>query len=351
MTSITISRELAKEETMMRDTYCRTLIDLARENKEVVVLDADLMNSMGMVPFMDEYPERTFNCGVQEANMIGIAAGLSRTGKIPYAHSFGPFATRRCFDQVFMSGAYAQSNIRIVGSDPGVTAAYNGGTHMPFEDMGIMRNVPEMTVMEPTDNAMLEDMIRQLSHVHGMYYVRLLRRFATKIYEPGSGFTIGKAVALREGSDVSIIASGIMVAEALRAAELLAEKGVSARVLNMFTLKPIDKKAVIRCAEETGAIVTAENHNIINGLGSAVAEVLVENMPVPMERVGVQDLFGEVGPEDYLRKRFGLTPEDIVNKVEKVIQRKKSGSISNTQQGISNDQGKRAIKANRVPKG
>jgi transketolase len=306
---------------MMRDTYCRTLIDLARENPEIVALDADLMNSMGMVPFLKEYPERTFNCGVQEANMIGIAAGLSRTGKIPYAHSFGPFATRRCFDQVFMSGAYARSNVRIVGSDPGVTAAYNGGTHMPFEDMGIMRNVPEMTVMEPTDNAMLEDMIRQLSLVRGMYYVRLLRRFATRIYEPGSSFTIGKAVTLREGNDVSIIASGIMVAEALRAADQLAKRGISARVLNMFTWKPIDKDAVIQCAEETGAIVTAENHNIINGLGSAVAEVLVENMPVPMERVGVQDLFGEVGPEDYLRKRFGLTPEDIVSKADRVMQR------------------------------
>lgn len=322
MTNIRISQELAKEETMMRDTYCRTLIELARENKEIVVLDADLMNSMGMVPFMDEYPERTFNCGVQEANMMGIAAGLSRSGKIPYAHSFGPFATRRCFDQVFMSGAYAKSNIRIVGSDPGVTAAYNGGTHMPFEDMGIMRNVPEMTVMEPTDNAMLEDIIRQLSLVRGMYYVRLLRRFATKIYEPGSNFTIGRAVTLRDGGDVSIIASGIMVAEALRAAEILDGKGVSARVLNMFTLKPIDKEAVIQCAEETGAIVTAENHNIINGLGSAVAEVLAENAPAPLERVGVQDLFGEVGPEDYLRKRFGLTPEDIVSKVDRVIERK-----------------------------
>ncbi len=321
MTNITISQELTKETTMMRDTYCRTLIDLARENPEIVALDADLMNSMGMVPFLKEYPERTFNCGVQEANMIGIAAGLSRTGKIPYAHSFGPFATRRCFDQVFMSGAYARSNVRIVGSDPGVTAAYNGGTHMPFEDMGIMRNVPEMTVMEPTDNAMLEDMIRQLSLVRGMYYVRLLRRFATRIYEPGSSFTIGKAVTLREGNDVSIIASGIMVAEALRAADQLAKRGISARVLNMFTWKPIDKDAVIQCAEETGAIVTAENHNIINGLGSAVAEVLVENMPVPMERVGVQDLFGEVGPEDYLRKRFGLTPEDIVSKADRVMQR------------------------------
>ncbi|MHC4505369.1 MAG: transketolase family protein [Planctomycetota bacterium] len=313
----------AKETTMMRDVYCRTLIDLARDNPRIVVLDADLMNSMGMVPFMKEYPARTFNCGVQEANMMGIAAGLSRTGKIPYAHSFGPFATRRCYDQVFMSGAYARCNIRVIGSDPGVTAAYNGGTHMPFEDVGIMRNVPGMTVIEPTDNAMLEDMIRQLSRAYGMYYVRLLRRYAMKIYEPGTTFTIGKAVTLREGADVTIIASGIMVAVALQAAAQLAQQDVSARVLNMFTVKPIDREAVVQAATETGAIVTAENHSIINGLGSAVAEVLGETLPVPLERVGVQDQFGEVGPEDYLRKRFGLTPEDIVGKVNRAIERKR----------------------------
>lgn len=312
-----------KETTMMRDVYCRTLIDLARENPRIVVLDADLMNSMGMVPFMKEYPARTFNCGVQEANMMGIAAGLSRTGKIPYAHSFGPFATRRCYDQVFMSGAYARCNIRVVGSDPGVTAAYNGGTHMPFEDLGIMRNVPGMTVIEPTDNAMLEDTIRQLSRTHGMYYVRLLRRFAMKIYEPGTTFTIGKAVTLREGADVTIIASGIMVAVALQAAAQLAQQDVSARVLNMFTVKPIDREAIVQAATETGAIVTAENHNIINGLGSAVAEVLGETLPVPLERIGVQDQFGEVGPEDYLRKRFGLTPEDIVHRARQAMQRKR----------------------------
>ncbi|MHC4199567.1 MAG: transketolase family protein, partial [Planctomycetota bacterium] len=204
-----------------------------------------------------------------------------------------------------------------------VTAAYNGGTHMPFEDLGIMRNVPGMTVIEPTDNAMLEDIIRQLSRAHGMYYVRLLRRFAMKIYEPGTAFTIGKAVTLREGADVTIIASGIMVAVALQATAQLEQQDVSARVLNMFTVKPIDREAIVQAATETGAIVTAENHNIINGLGSAVAEVLGETLPVPLERVGVQDQFGEVGPEDYLRKRFGLTPEDIVGKVNRAIERKR----------------------------
>ena len=320
--SISFVNERTKATTMMRDIYCRTMLDLAEANPQIVVLDADLMNSMGMMPFLNAFPERTFNCGVQEANMMGVAAGLSVQGKIPYAHTFGPFATRRCFDQVFMSGAYAKANVRIIGSDPGVTAAYNGGTHMPLEDLGIMRNIPEMTIIEPVDNTMLADLLRQLSTRYGMFYIRLLRRHAVDVYAEGSTFEIGKAVKLRDGDAATIFASGIMVDVALNAADILEEKGVAVRVLNMFTLKPIDTEAIITCAKETGAIVTAENHNILNGLGSAVAEVLAEHSPTPMERIGVQDLFGEVGSEDYLRKRFELTEQDIVKKVEKVLKRK-----------------------------
>ena len=321
--TILLAKNNIKEEIEMRNAYCQTLIELAKKNDQILVLDADLMSSMGMIPFLKEFPERTFNCGVQEANMIGVAAGLSAIGKIPYAHTFGPFATRRCYDQVFLSGAYTKSNIRIIGSDPGITAAYNGGTHMPFEDMGIMRNIPEMTVLEPTDSIMLKDIIKQLAKLYGMFYIRLLRSNAIKIYKEGTTFKIGKATKLKNGKDVTIIANGIMVAEALNAAYMLEEKGISTRVLDMFTLKPIDKEEIIACAKETGAIVTVENHNIVNGLGSAVAEVLVENIPIPMERVGVKDLFGEVGPADYLKKRFELTANDIVKKVKKVLKRKK----------------------------
>ena len=320
--TILLTKTNVKEDIEMKDAYCQTLIELARENERIVVLDADLMSSMGMIPFLKKFPERSFNCGVQEADMIGIAAGLSITGKIPYAHTFGTFATRRCYDQVFMSGAYAKANVRIIGSDPGVTSAYNGGTHMPFEDMGIMRNIPEMTVLEPTDSVMLKDIIKQLVELYGMFYIRLLRKNAIKIYKKSTTFKIGKAVKLKDGTDVTIIANGIMVAEALNAAYMLEEKGVSSRVLDVFTLKPIDKAGIIKCAKETGAIVTAENHNIINGLGSAVAEVLVENIPTPMERVGVKDLFGEVGSVDYLKEKFELTANDIVKKVEKVLKRK-----------------------------
>jgi transketolase len=320
--SAVIAKNRVTDEIAMRDAYCKTLMELATRNKNIVALDADLAKSMGMVPFMKAFPERFIDVGVQEANMIGVAAGLSATGKIPFAHSFAPFASRRCFDQVFLSCGYAKLNVRIIGSDPGITAAFNGGTHMPFEDMGLMRNVPDITILEPVDAAMLKDLVAQTAERYGVFYIRLLRKNAVKIYEEGSTFEIGKGVQLKDGKDVTIIATGIMANESLKAAEILENEGISARVVNIFTLKPIDKEMIIKCAKETGAIVTAENHNIINGLGSAVAEVLVENELVPMERIGVKDMFGEVGPQDYLAKRFEMTSDDIAAKVKKVLARK-----------------------------
>lgn len=321
--SIKITFDNVKDTKAMRDVYCETLIELASSDNRIVALDADLMNSMGMVPFQKVYPERIFNCGVQEANMVGIAAGLSATGKVPFAHSFGPFATRRCFDQVFISAAYAKLNVRIIGSDPGITAQYNGGTHMPFEDMGIMRNIPSMTIIEPTDCVMLKDIIKQLANSYGVFYIRLLRKNPITIYEEGSAFEIGKAVELRDGCDVTLISSGILVSESLKAAHMLAAEGIKAKVVNMFTWKPVDTEMIIKCAKETGAVVTVENHNIINGLGSAVAEVLGENYPVPLERIGCRDMFGEVGPQEYLIERFEMTAGDIIKKVNKVMARKK----------------------------
>lgn len=310
------------EETAMRDAYCRTLMELASKDERVIALDADLMKSMGMAPFFKAFPDRTFDVGVQEANMIGVAAGLSATGKVPFAHSFAPFATRRCFDQIFLSCGYAKLNVRIIGSDPGITAAFNGGTHMPFEDMGILRNVPGITIMEPTDAVMLKSIVEQTLDLYGVFYIRLMRKNAIQIYEQGSTFEIGKAVKLKDGQDVTVFATGIMVNEALKASEMLEKDGISARIVNIFTLKPVDRETILRCAEETGAVVTAENHSIINGLGSAVAEVLCETRPVPLERIGVKDLFGEVGPQDYLLKRFEMTAEDICAAARKVINRK-----------------------------
>jgi transketolase len=310
------------EEVEMRKVYCETLIGLAENNRQVMVLDADVMACVNTKAFAERFPERSINCGIQEANMYGVAAGLSATGKIPYAQTFAPFCTRRACDQIFMSCAYAKLNVKIIGSDPGIIAALNGGTHMPFEDVGIMRTIPGMTVIEPTDTVMLRYMIAKIAEEYGTHYIRMARRIVTKIYEAGSSFEIGKAVQIRDGSDVTIIACGYCVAEAVKAAEILATRGVSARVIDMFTIKPIDRETVIKAAEETGAIVTAENHNIMGGLGSAVAEVLAENRPTPMERIGIEDVFGEVGPVDYLAERFGLTTGHIVKKTERALERK-----------------------------
>lgn len=317
-----LAHENIEETVAMRDAYVDTLIELAEADPRILAVDADLMLAMGIKRFAEKFPKQTINCGVQEANMYGISAGLSVMGFIPYAHTFACFASRRACDQIFVSCAYPHLNVRVIGSDPGITAALNGGTHMPFEDLGIMRGIPGMVVIEPTDSTMIRDIIRQTASRYGMFFIRLVRRSATKVYEEGSTFTIGKAVRLRDGNDVTIIAAGYCVAEALKAASHLAQEGISARVLDMFTIKPIDSEAVICAAVETGAIVTAENHNIYNGLGSAVAEVLVENYPVPLERIGARDQFGEVGPVTYLAERFGMNAAHIVEKVEQVLVRK-----------------------------
>jgi len=316
------AKDLQPEPKEIRKVFCETLIELANENKDIILMDADLMGAMGTKPFMAAHPDQTINCGIMEANMIGVAAGLSATGKIPFTHTFGPFATRRACDQIFMSGVYAKNNIKIIGSDPGITAQINGGTHMPFEDMGIMRGMPEMTVIEPTDAAMTAWAVKTLAKTYGVQYMRLVRKQCVKVYDEGTEFELGKAVRLRDGKDVTIIASGFCVAEAIKAADELEAQGISARVLDMFCWKPIDAEAICKAAAETGAIVTAENHNVINGLGSAVAEVLVKNQPVPMEMIGVQDQFGEVGPLDYLADRFQLTAPYIVEAAKKAVARK-----------------------------
>jgi len=311
-----------KSPLLMRDVYCETLINLALENENIVALDADLISSSGMKPFYSRFPDRAIQCGIAEANMIGIAAGLSAMGKIPFAHSFGCFATRRTCDQIMVSAAYAKQNVRIVGSDPGITAAYNGGTHMPFEDMGVLRSIPGITLIEPTDTVMLADILTQLTTVYGVYYLRMARKNTAAIYCEGSSFEIGHGNVLLDGGHVTIVASGIMVVEALKAAAVLRTDNITARVVDMFTWKPIDAGLVEECARDTGAIVTAENHNIIGGLGSAVAEALCATFPVPLEMVGVNDRFGQVGTEDFLREEYSLTAEHIVDAVRKVLTRK-----------------------------
>jgi transketolase len=256
--------------------------------------------------------------------MVGIAAGLSAVGKIPFAHSFGCFTSRRACDQIMISCAYSKLNVRLIGSDPGITAAHNGGTHMPFEDMGVLRSIPHITLMDVTDPVMLADLIAQLStdKYYGVYYLRFPRKNAKAIYAEGSTFEIGKGVTLRDGKDVTLVASGFLVAEALAAAETLAAEGISARVVDLFTWKPLDAELIAKCAAETGALVTAENHNITGGLFAAVSEAAARSRPVPIEPVGIEDEFGQVGGEDFLQKAYDLTAEHIVRAAKTAIKRK-----------------------------
>lgn len=306
----------------MREVYCQALIDAAKNDNRIVVVEADLMNCIKTGPFKKAYPDRFFNVGIAEANMVGVSAGLATCGKIPFCSSFGTFATRRCYDQIFISVAYSKQNVKIVGTDPGICAEINGGTHMPLEDMGIMRGIPQMLCVEPTDSAMLKALMPQIIDYKGATYIRLQRKKAETVYSEKDSFDLFKAKSIKEGKDATIIASGIMVSKAIEASEQLKDMGYDVGVVNTFTWKPIDEQAIIDCAKKSGAIVVAENHNIRNGLFSAVAEVVVNNCPVPMESVAVMDEFGEVGKMPYLSERFGLQTSNIVEKTLNVIKRK-----------------------------
>ena len=311
-----------KDSRACRDGLALTLDEMMAQDKSICYVDCDLMGCINTKRLREHYPDRAFEAGIAEGNAAGVSAGLAATGKKVFFHSFGTFSSRRCYDQIYMSAAYAGLTVHVLGSDAGVTAAFNGGTHMPFEDIAIMRSIPEITVVEPADAVAVREIVRMAKEAYGVWYIRLHRKTAPAIYEAGTTFEVGKANLLRDGKDVTIIAMGFCVAEALKAAELLEKEGIQARVLDMFCVKPLDETAVIRAAQETGAVVTAENHNVINGLGSAVADVLASSCWAPLEKVGVQDEFGEVGPVDYLQERFGLTAQAICEKAKKAIARK-----------------------------
>lgn len=311
----------------MDPRMCKTVLGetipvLAAEDPDVIYLDADLMSCIGTGKWAKEHPDRAVNCGIAEANMVGVACGLASAGFKPILHTFGPFASRRCYDQVFLSGGYAKNDITIIGTDPGVTATMNGGTHMPFEDVALYRALPGATVIDVTDPACLASALRQCVNRPGVKYIRVGRKQYARVYADGSQLPIGKAVTLRDGTDAVIFAAGIMVHEAMQAAKMLEEEGIQAAVVDMFTIKPLDADAVERWAGKTGAVVVAENHNRHGGLYSAVLEVLAERCPVPAACVAVEDEFGEVGPQDYLQERFGLTAGHIVNQVKAVLARK-----------------------------
>lgn len=308
----------------MRAVYCETLMALAHENENIMVLNADLESAHGLKPFSAAFPGRSLDVGVAEANMVGIAAGLSACGKLPVVHSFSTFATRRCYDQIALAVCYSGLNVKIVGSDPGVGAELNGGTHMGVEDVAIMRALPRMSVVEPADAAQLAAALPAIFAHDGPVYIRMLRKAVPPVSGKNSAFCLGRADRLRAGTDATVIASGRCVAESLRAAESLAEHGLSVEVINMHTIKPLDREAVLDAACRTGALVTAENHSIIGGLGSAVAETLAESHPTPLARVGIQDRFGEVGKTDDLLRVFGIAAQHIAEAVLKVLRLKES---------------------------
>ncbi len=316
--------EHKKDSRACRDGLALTLNEMMAEDKSICYVDCDLMGCINTKQLMKNYPDRAFEAGIAEANGAGVAAGLAATGKKVFYHSFGTFSSRRCYDQIYMSASYAGLSVRVLGSDAGVTAAFNGGTHMPLEDAAMYLSIPETTVLDPADYDQLASITRQLANVEGVSYTRFVRKGIIQVYGEGSEFEIGKGVVLHESENdvATIITSGIMVDESLKAYEALQAEGINVRVIDMFTWKPLDEELVIKAAKETGAIVTAENHNVTCGLGSVVANCLAKNCPTVQEFVGVQDLFGQVGPQDYLMDTYGLRAANIVEAVKKAVARK-----------------------------
>lgn len=302
-----------------RDAYGEALAKLGEENSSVVVLDADLSGSTKTSLFAKKFPERFFNMGIAEANMIGTAAGLAAAGKIPFASTFAIFAVGRAWEQVRQSVAYPKANVKIVATHSGVTVGEDGGSHQSVEDIAIMRAVPNMTVIVPADGIETALAIQAAADFKGPVYVRLGRNKVQTIFDDSYKFAIGKGVQLRGGTDLTFIGTGLMTAQALLAADILQAEGVSARVIHIATVKPLDEELILAAARETGAVVTAEEHSIIGGLGGAVAELLSEKCPVKLKRVGIKDRFGLSGKGDELLKYFGLLPENLVDAAKDLL--------------------------------
>lgn len=295
----------------MRQVYTQTIQELAEKDQKVLALEADLASSMGTSKLKEKLGDRYINVGIMEAQEMSAAAGLAVTGFIPFIHTFAPFATRRSFDQVFLSLGYAKNHAVIVGTDPGVTAEMNGGTHMPFEDVALMRVIPGNNIYEVSDPYQFKAILTYAHTAKGLFYIRTIRKQAKSLYNEKEDFSKGYC-RLKKGIHGTIFASGIMVEEALQAADDLEEKGISVQVIDLFRIKPMNEEVVIEAAK-LGPIVTAENHNVIGGLGSAVAEIIAENHPTKMKRIGVKEQFGQVGKLDYLKEVYGLKANDISN--------------------------------------
>lgn len=302
----------------MRAVYAECLAKFMEEDKHVVVLDADLAKASGTRKLYEQFPEQMFDCGVAEQDMASIAAGLSSYGFKPWIESFTPFATRRICDQIAISISYAKQNVKIVGTDPGISAELNGGTHMSMEDIGVVRSIPGVVIFEPVDETQLRAAMPVLNDYYGPVYMRLFRKVTPDVFGPDYKFDLFKADTLREGKDLSIFVSGMFTRDVVDVADELAKEGVSCDVINVHTIKPIDREAVIASARKTGTVLTVENHNVIGGLHSAVCEALALER-VPVSAFGVQDRFGEVGKVPYLRQALGLTKEDILAAARKAV--------------------------------
>ncbi len=309
-------------EVSMRETYGKTLVELGKENPDIVVLDADLSKSTMTTFFAKEFPKRFFDCGIAEQNMIGIAAGLASSGKIPFASTFAVFIPGRCFDQVRMSIAQPGLNVKLVVTHGGISIGEDGTSHQSVEDLSLICSLPGFTVIVPADAIETAQAVRMAATSHGPFYIRLARPKVPLVYTDDYRFNLGEAVMVRQGKDATIIAIGIMVAPALKAAENLKREGIDCRVLNMPTLKPVDE-AAIKAATDTGAIVTAEEHLEHGGLGSIVAQVVVKHQPVPMEFVAIKDTYAESGKPEELLEKYGLTAKDIEKAVHSVLKKKK----------------------------
>ncbi len=309
-------------EASTRETYGKTLVELGKQNKDIVVLDADLSPSTMTNFFAQEFPERFFNCGLQEQNMVAIAAGLAVSGKTVFASTFAVFVVCRCFDQLRLCISQPNLNVKIVATHGGITVGEDGASHQAIEDLALCCALPSFTVVVPADAIETAEAIKAASINHGPFYVRLSRPKTPIVYPERYHFTLGKAVTMRQGTDATIIAAGIMVAKALDASDVLAKQGIDCRVINMHTFKPLDEAVIIKAASETGAIVVAEEHLAQGGLGSRVAQAITREKPVPMEFVNLNDRYACSGKADELLQRYGLTARDIEGSVKAVVKRK-----------------------------
>lgn len=300
-----------------RQSYGEALLELGKENKNIVVFDADLSTATKTNIFAKEFPERFYDMGIAEQNMISTAAGMSTCGKIPYASTFAVFAAGRAYDQIRNSVCYPKLNVKICATHAGVTVGEDGATHQMLEDISLMRTLPNMTVLSTSDDVQTKWAVKEISKINGPVYLRLSRLATPIIYDENQKFEIGKAVQIGEGTDATIFATGVTVSEAIKAQEILENKGIKVRVVDIHTVKPIDKDMIIKCAKETKKLISVEDHNVIGGLGSAISEVLTEEYPVKLVRMGINDTFGKSGKATELMNYFGITAENIVEKVVK----------------------------------